>query len=82
MGHANQNDKTFSTQHTMTTAIKNPKVNTHDFDPVSGGGSDVPGALFPAGVLVRPVGAAESSAGTVDLVFTFSWSEREENNSM
>lgn len=47
-------------------------VNTDDFDAVAGGGGDVPGAFLPAGVLVRPVGAAEGSAGTVDLVLTLS----------
>lgn len=53
-------------------------LNTHDFNAVTRGGGDVPGALLPAGVLVRPVGAAEGSAGAVDLVLTLSWREREE----
>lgn len=57
-------------------------VNTHDFNAVAGGGGDVPGALLPAGVLVRPVGAAEGSAGAVDLVLTLSWREREEKRTI
>lgn len=45
---------------------------THDFDSVSRRGRDVPGALLTAGVLVRPVGAAQGAAGTVDLVLALS----------
>lgn len=47
-------------------------IHTHDLDSVSRRGRDVPGALFTAGVLVRPVGAAQGPAGTVDLVLALS----------
>lgn len=49
---------------------------TYNFNPVSRHGSDVPGALLPAGILVRPVGAAQGPAGAVDLMHTFSWNTK------
>lgn len=48
-------------------------MHTYNFDSVSRCGCDVPGALFPAGVLVWPVWAAQGPTGTVDLVLTLGW---------
>lgn len=50
---------------------------TYDLDSVSRRGSDVPGALLPAGVLVGPVGAAQGPAGAVDLMLALSWTHTE-----
>lgn len=52
---------------------------THDLDSVSGCGGDVPGALLTAGVLVRPVWAAQGPAGAVDLMLTLSWTRTSKN---
>lgn len=48
-------------------------MHTYNFDSVSRCGCDVPGALFPAGVLVWPVWAAQGPTGTVDLMLTLGW---------
>lgn len=48
-------------------------MHTYNLDSVSRCGCDVPGALFPAGVLVWPVWAAQGPTGTVDLMLTLGW---------
>ena len=48
-------------------------MNTYNFDSVPWCGSDVPGALLTAGILVWPVRAVQGPAGAVDLVLTLSW---------
>lgn len=48
-------------------------INTYDLDSVARRGCDVPGALLTAGILVRPVGAAQGPTGVVDLMLTLSW---------
>lgn len=47
-------------------------MHTYYLDSVSWRGSDVPGALLTAGIFVRPVRAAQSPAGAVDLMLTLS----------
>lgn len=49
---------------------------THYFHSVARCCRDVPGALFPAGILVRPVGTAHHSLCTTQLVLTTSLGER------
>lgn len=51
--------------------------STHNFDSVAWSGSDVPGTLLPAWVLIRPVGATYSAGGAVDLVLTLRYRIRE-----
>lgn len=46
--------------------------HTYDLDSVSWRGCDVPGALLTAGILVRPVRAAQGPTGAVDLMLTLS----------
>lgn len=48
-------------------------MNTYDLNAVTRRGSDVPGALFTAGILVGPVRAAQGPTGAVDLMLTLSW---------
>lgn len=47
-------------------------MGTHQFDPLSGGGTDFPRALLSAGILVGPVGTRDDAIGTVDLLFALS----------
>lgn len=61
---------------------------THEFHPVARGWRDVPGALPPAWVFVRPVGAHQGPLCAADLVYTAGWgqaereSERERGSSL
>lgn len=47
-------------------------IKTHNLDPVAWGCRDVPCALLPAGVFVRPVWTADGSTCAVNLVLTLS----------
>lgn len=48
-------------------------LHTYYLDSVSWRGSDVPGALLTAGILIRPVRAAQGPTGAVDLMLALSW---------
>lgn len=54
-------------------------MHTYDLDSMSWRGCDVPGALLAAGILVWPVRTAQGSTGTVDLMFTLSWTHTQAN---
>lgn len=65
-----------SAPHNPACFLHSHSLVTHYFHSVARCCRDVPGALFPAGILVRPVGTAHRSLCTTQLVLTTSLGER------
>lgn len=65
-----------SSQPSLPLAPRAHSLVTHHFHPVARCCRDVPGALFPAGILVRPVGTAHHPLCTAQLVLAASLGER------